>query len=470
MLNRNRNFAMIDIKIKLYCLLLVLFWFVNLPLVFAQNTSFELSSSPGVGMGPNWVVTADINDDGKVDLITANYQGTLTVLTNDGHGGFVLSSSPIIGSALSVCVADFNGDGKLDLAAQNWDANVLTVLTNNGNGGFVLASHPVVGVHPDSVCAADVNGDGKMDLIAANYGTNGFTSTLTVLTNDGSGGFVLASSPGVGREPQCVVAADVDGNGKVDLICANYSDNTLSVLTNDGSGGFLPASSPTGTYSSVFLIAADLNGDGKVDLITAKYLSSSDSSLTVLTNNGIGGFALAASIGVNGISFTVCATDVNGDGTMDLIYTRYLYNQQFNYTYDGTLTVLTNDGNGNFGSAGSLNTASPPGFVCAADINEDGKMDLIGTIGDELTVFTNATIFSPPLSIPPLTIRPLGAFICVIWPSATPGWSLQQNPDLGLSHWGPSGYNGFSISDDGTNKSLTLPTTSGNLFFRLLHP
>ena len=81
---------MIDIKIKLYCLLLVLFWFVNLPLVFAQNTSFELSSSPGVGMGPNWVVTADINDDGKVDLITANYQGTLTVLTNDGHGGFVL--------------------------------------------------------------------------------------------------------------------------------------------------------------------------------------------------------------------------------------------------------------------------------------------------------------------------------------------------------------------------------------------
>ena len=114
-----------------------------------------------------------------------------------------------------------------------------------------------------------------------------------------------------------------------------------------------------------------------MDLITAKYLSSSDSSLTVLTNNGIGGFALAASIGVNGISFTVCATDVNGDGTMDLIYTRYLYNQQFNYTYDGTLTVLTNDGNGNFGSAGSLNTASPPGFVRAADINETARWILL---------------------------------------------------------------------------------------------
>ena len=104
---------------------------------------------------------------------------------------------------------------------------------------------------PDSVCAADINGDGKIDLIVANnYGGN-FDSTLTVLTNDGHGGFVIASSPIVGIQAQCVVAADINGDGKVDLISANYgnfyangSDSTLTVLTNDGSGGFTPAPSP----------------------------------------------------------------------------------------------------------------------------------------------------------------------------------------------------------------------------------
>ena len=95
--------------------------------------------------------------------------------------------------------------------------STLTVLTNDGSGGFTAASSPPVPNGTVSLVATDVNGDGKVDLICASFGLN----TLTVLTNDGSGGFVIASTLTVGTNPVSVCAADVNGDGKVDLICAN---------------------------------------------------------------------------------------------------------------------------------------------------------------------------------------------------------------------------------------------------------
>jgi hypothetical protein len=223
-------------KNKPSCLLIVLFSFANLHSVPAQNPAFIFSSLPGVGSDPQCVIAADVNGDGELDLISANFHdGTLTVLTNNGSGDFALASSPNIQDAsFSVCAADVNGDEQLDLVSANLNGT-LTLSTNNGNGSFGSISLFQADHFPDSVCAADVNGDGKLDLIGAyNYGDN-FNSTLTVLTNDGHGGFVIASSPIVGIEAQCVVAADVNGDGKVDLISANYgnafADGIDSTLT-----------------------------------------------------------------------------------------------------------------------------------------------------------------------------------------------------------------------------------------------
>ncbi len=84
----------------------------------------------------------------------------------------------------------------------------------------------------------DVNGDGKPDLICANV----FANTLTVLTNDGSGGFGFYATLTVGNNPFCVIAADINGDGRLDLVSAN-EDATLSVLTNNGIGGFVLSSS-----------------------------------------------------------------------------------------------------------------------------------------------------------------------------------------------------------------------------------
>ncbi len=144
-------------------------------------------------------------------------------------GTFTNSFTLNVGSQpVAVVAADVNEDGLMDLISANYGANTLTVLTNNGSGGFGSNATYAVGSQPQSIAAADINGDGHVDLIGANF----FANTLTVLTNNGSGGFALASTLDVGKGPSSVTVADVNGNGGVDLISANQSANTLTVLTN----------------------------------------------------------------------------------------------------------------------------------------------------------------------------------------------------------------------------------------------
>ena len=178
-----------------------------------------------------------------------------------------------------------NNDGWVDLICVNNGAgygNTLTVFTNNQSGGFALASTPGgIGNGPNAITAADVNNDGWVDLITANYG-NGSGNTLSVLTNNRSGGFSLAASPVVGHGVHAVVAADVNNDGWVDLISANIADNTLSVLTNDHSGGFVTAGTNGVGGSPIWVAAADVNRDGGVDLISA---NGGNNTLSVLTNS-----------------------------------------------------------------------------------------------------------------------------------------------------------------------------------------
>jgi len=352
----------------------------NGAIAWTTNSGFALTSTLTVGSLPINVVAADVNGDGKLDLICANMgDNTLTVLTNNGSGGFGSNATLTVGNGpVFVCAADVNGDGKLDLICANNGASTLTVLTNNGSGGFVFAATLTVGDHPSSVVAADVNGDGKLDLISANIGA----STLTVLTNNGSGGFVFAATLTVGNTPFSVVAADVNGDGKLDLISANAFDGTLTVLTNDGSGGFSVNATLTVGNGPYSVVAADVNGDGKVDLISA---NMNDGTLTVLTNNGSGVFGSNATLTVGSGPFGVVAADVNGDGKLDLICANMGAN---------TLTVLTNNGSGGFSVNATLTVGNGPYSVVAADVNGDGKLDLIcaNNGANTLSVLLNASV------------------------------------------------------------------------------
>ena len=177
----------------------------------------------------------------------------------------------------------------LALATINYQ---LSTITAPAQLSFITNTYSV-GKGPDCVVAVDVNGDGKLDLISANASQAFSGNTLSVLTNDGSGGFGSNATLNVGNGPICVVAADVNGDGKQDLISANWNDGTLTVLTNDGSGSFGSNATLHVHDYAAWVVATSIGGDDKPDLVCA---SSPGDTLTLLTNNGSGSFGFNATL------------------------------------------------------------------------------------------------------------------------------------------------------------------------------
>ena len=277
-----------------------------------------------------------------------------------------------------------------------------------------------------------------------------------MLTNNGRGVFGFKGQVNLGYSSDWVIAADINNDGRPDLI-AQGGGTTAMVYTNNGSGIFGSNATLTAGINVIGGATADVNGDGKPDIIIASY-----SWLTIFTNNGSGHLGLNNTINVGGNPHFISAADLNGDGMPDLVTVNL---------GDSSLTVFYSDGNGgyNFNST-RLYLGDYPSSVLAADVNRDGKLDLISTFYNTITVLLNNSVSQPPTNNPKTTVKIKGKNLRVAWPSISPGWSLQENPDLTKTSWLPSGYGGYPIADDGTNKSLTLPRQNGNLFFRLIHP
>jgi hypothetical protein len=443
----------------------------------AQGLTVTTNVVPlAVGSEPAFIAMADMNGDGRLDLITANNNNTLSVLTNGGGGAFtIMTNLPTGNTPSGVVAADLNGDGKTGLAVANSGDSTIEIFTNNGTGKF--GSNAVLDAYsaPRYLIGADIRGIGKLDLISANSGPfPDFTGTLTVLTNDGAGHFGSNDVLNVDGSPNAVLAADVNGDGKLDLVCANSGSfpdlvGTLNILTNNGLGKFIFSETinvdtldgSSGDSGPISIVATDVNGDGKIDLITA---NSDDNAVTVFTNNGQGNFSLSCNVAAGNSPNFVTASDLNGSGKPDLIVVNF---------GDKTLTILTNAGAGVYGVSTNLGTGLFPECVRAADLTGDGKPDFVVSLNgeDALTVFKNTSTFPAAGPRPLLSTKPSGPLIRVVWPSNSPGWSLQQSPALTQPQpWFPSGYAGHDIDDDGTNKSLIVPTVGTGLFYQLQHP
>jgi hypothetical protein len=300
---------------------------------------------------------------------------------------------------VSVVAADLDGDGDQDLATANVSGGNVTILLNKGSGNFVeKASSPEpAGSFPSSLTAADLDGDGDQDIAV----TNQVSDDVTILRNNGSGNFSEpASSPvPAGDTPASVAAADLDGDGDQDLAVADHvPTNNVTILKNNGSGKFSQAaSSPEDAGNSPSsLTAADLDGDGDQDLAVANQQSG---NVTILRNNGSGNFGEPASSPVPAGTFPqgIAAADLNGDGDFDLAVA--------NQGAPSNVTILRNNGSGAFSEPASSPepVGGRPFAVVAADFDGDSDQDLATANhdGDNSTILANngsGNFTEPPTS------------------------------------------------------------------------
>ena len=355
-------------------------------------------------------VVADVNGDGKPDLVVANScppnsscyspadEGSVGVLLGNGDGTFRSVVVYDSGGALAtwVAVADVNGDGKPDLVVTNLCANTsscangtVSVLLGNGDGTFQAAVAYNSGIAAESVAVADMNGDGKPDLVMSNC-TNCSTygdGSVAILLGNGDGTFQAAHSIDSGGEnPDSIAVADLNGDGKPDVIVGQCSappvDCEVGVLLGNGDGTLQPAVNySSGADQPMSVAVADVNGDGKLDVLISNQ-GTGDHNLFngaegVLLGNGDGIFQPAVIYDAGGIRTAgLAVADVNGDGKLDVVVT----DQSGSCLTGSTVAVLLGNGDGTFQTAvGFCFAGSLPSSVAAADVNGDGRSDLIAT-------------------------------------------------------------------------------------------
>jgi hypothetical protein len=357
------------------------------------------SSSTGAGSKPSSVAVADVNNDGKLDVVTAN-SGTSNagVLLGNGDGTFQpVSTYPTVAKSYpkAVTVADVSGDGKPDLivasevASASGSTGAVDVLLGNGNGTFQpLITHAIDGP-ASAVVIADVNTDGKPDILTTAISIN----MAIVLLGSGNGTFKapVDYSTGLASSPMGLAVVDLNSDGQLDLLAGNTGNTTVSYLLGNGDGtfqGLRTYSLGNGNVASGVAVG-DVNNDSRPDIFTANYFSS---SVGVLLSQGASTFQPNVSYPLGRMSVlpnSVAVADLTGDGKLDLLTAN---------SGSTTISVLPGNGNGTFLPAltYSAGAGSTPYSAVVADVNKDGKPDVLTANygSNTLGVLLNATTLS----------------------------------------------------------------------------
>ena len=351
------------------------------PLVPAPDTPLR------VGAAPSNIAIGDLNNDRILDLVVTSEQRRVSAFLGRGDGRF----SPAPGGMLDVpenaselALGDVNGDGNADLALASHESYNVVLLYGDGRGGFRRAPNSPIAMkdgrqpHTHGLRIADVNGDGRADLVTVNSNDD---NDVSVMLGDGQGGFTRApGSPfAVGPGPYPLAVGDLDGDGDLDFAVTSTGFRTgpvpplpsdrVTLLFGDGRGAFRRSDVPVRRGHTWFAAIGDVNSDRHADIVT----THGDAPLaSVLLGDGRGNFAEAAGSPFNlgQQAHYMALVDLNHDGRLDVTAAA------------GTgVRGLIGDGRGGFTPAPTSPFAPGRGMwkMAAADVNGDGKTDVAAT-------------------------------------------------------------------------------------------
>jgi hypothetical protein len=345
---------------------------------------FHPDTTYHVGLNPNYLITADLNQDGLPDLITSNTNSSnISVLLGKKDGSFKEHLMfPVGKRPRGIATGDFNGDKIPDIAVTNNETDDLTILLGNGDGTF-REGEPVKldQRSPLFVTAGDFNQDGKTDLLILSR----FDHLILYLGN-GDGTFTFYKTFNADDTPTALVIADFNHDNHPDLAITNNGPmkSGLEIFLGDGQGNFIPGFRFSAkNYRPLALTVADLNNDGKEDLITVDAIHH---NVTVFLGNGDGTFKASEPISGDSEPISILADDFNGDHQIDLAFVNYA---------SSTLAILYGNGDGTFKMPPArYQTKRGPFSMVKGDFNHDGTTDLaIANHGDSsVTVFLGKPI------------------------------------------------------------------------------
>ncbi|MDP2687429.1 MAG: T9SS type A sorting domain-containing protein [Aequorivita sp.] len=344
--------------------------------------------------GSRIICAADLDGDGNVDVLSANKFGNnLTWYKNmDGNGDFGPQNIiAFLTDTIHVHTSDIDGDGDMDVLAVSY-FNGLVVWYENLDGAGNFSSQKIISTSMDGayiVIAADIDGDGDMDVVSGsdNTGISWFENI------DGNGSFgplrVINAAAPIAR---AIHIADIDGDGDLDIVGSNSGPSvTLSWYENlDGLGNFsAPQLIDTSNFAIGPIYAIDVDGDNDMDVVAIAAVSGAD-KVVWYENDGMGNFGAEIIIADYPIDvWSIYSADLDNDGDNDILTTS-------GGAFDGEVVWIENiDGLGAFGSKNIISTEVQfARSVIAADIDNDGDLDVISSSqnDDKIAWYENFTI------------------------------------------------------------------------------